>query len=234
MAATTTPWPIRSVVFDLDGLLIDSERIFRETARRLLDRRRLVLVAGSMEAMMGSPARQALEIFRRMHELPESVEELAAECSQIFFEVLGQAPVDLMPGALALLDRLERKGMSLAMATSSSARYVRRILEPYAILPRFQFVLTSDDVLLGKPYPEIYQKAALRLGHAPHLMVVLEDSPNGLRAAKAAGARCIVVPHALVPLQELADADAIVPSLQAPELLRLLGLDDSRLPSAAP
>jgi HAD superfamily hydrolase (TIGR01509 family) len=215
---------IRSVVFDLDGLLIDTEPIFEEAARRLLQRRGKALDLQVMRQMMGAPAREVLPLFRARHQLSESMEELAIEYREHFFAVVGDQPVALMPGALELLDRLERKGMPRAIATSSTAKYVEQILAPHRIVQRFAFVLSADDVKQGKPHPEIYQKAAARHGHAAAEMIVLEDSVNGLRAAKAAGANCVVVPHALVNLEELSGADAIVPSLAAPELLELLGL----------
>jgi HAD superfamily hydrolase (TIGR01509 family) len=223
-SANSHPWNYRSVVFDLDGLMIDSERIFEEAARRFLARRGRTLNAGVMLEMMGTPSQQGLRIFRDRHQLPEAIEDLSAECSQLFYEVLGQEPAPLLPGVRELLDRLDRNRVPKAIATSSSARYVQRILQPHGLLPRFDFVLTAEDVRLGKPFPEVYEKAAARFGHAPPEMVVLEDSPNGLRAAKAAGARCVVVPHALVPLDDLAEADAIVPSVAAPRFLDLLGV----------
>lgn len=218
------PWPVRCVVFDLDGLIVDTEPIFEEATRRLLARRGLVLIAEAMHAMMGTPARQALASFRKFYTLPESDDELLQEARNHFFTYLGETPAPLLPGVCELLDRLERKGLPRAIATSSSAAYVQQILRPHPLLHRFDFVLTAEDVRLGKPFPEIYQKAAVRFGQEPRHMVVLEDSPNGLRAAKAAGARCIVVPHALVPRHELDGADAIVPSLAAPELADLLGV----------
>jgi HAD superfamily hydrolase (TIGR01509 family) len=123
-----------------------------------------------------------------------------------------------MPGLIDLLDWLEARGLPRAIATSSTASYVERVLAPHRLLSRFGFVLTADDVTQGKPAPEIYQKAASRFGHAANSMLVLEDSVNGLRAAKAAGARCVVVPHALVPREQLEGADAILASLAAREL----------------
>lgn len=221
---TPAPWAIRSVVFDLDGLLIDTEPIFEEAARLLLARRNKPLIEDVMRAMMGAPAREVLPLFRDRHGLTESLEELASEYRECFFAALGAQPVKLMPGAMALLDRLERRGLPHAIATSSTAAYVERVMKPYPILHRFTFVLSADDVTRGKPDPEIYQKAAERFGHAPAEMLVLEDSVNGLRAAKAAGARCIVVPHAMVDVALVKEADAIVPALDAPQLLELLGL----------
>jgi HAD superfamily hydrolase (TIGR01509 family) len=204
--------------------MVDTEPIFQESSRRLLAQRGLAPEPQVLQAMLGTPARQALQIFRAHHGLTDSVEELARESSRLFYEVLGQQPAPLMPGVVALLDCLERKGVPKAIATSSSARYVRHILNPHGLLGRFDFILTCEDLRNGKPAPEIYEKAAARFGHGASDMVVLEDSPNGLRAAKAAGARCVIVPHALVPLHDLDGADAIVPSLESPRLRELLDL----------
>jgi HAD superfamily hydrolase (TIGR01509 family) len=217
-------WSYRSVVFDLDGLLLDTEPIFEEVAQRLLARRGKQSDLRVLELMMGTPARQALKLFREQHELSETVEELSTECSTLFYEVLGADKARVMPGAVELLDRLEERRVPRAIATSSSNLYVERILGPSGLLPRFQFVLSCDDVIHGKPHPEVYEKAAGKFGHAPGEMIVLEDSPAGLRAAKSAGARCVIVPHRRVPLDRLAGADAVVPSLADPKFLKMLGL----------
>jgi beta-phosphoglucomutase-like phosphatase (HAD superfamily) len=110
----------------------------------------------------------------------------------------------------------------LAIATSSSRRYVDRVFGPHGLLPRFDFVLTCEDVNMGKPHPEVYQKAADLLGHSPEHMIVLEDSVNGVRAAKAAGARCIAVPHERVQKEGLLVADLIIPNLLDERLSQLL------------
>jgi HAD superfamily hydrolase (TIGR01509 family) len=213
------------VVFDLDGVLIDSEPIFEEAGRCMLERRGLAWAPEVVRGMMGSPARQAFDYFREFYRLEDSVTDLIAEGSLAFHTVLGQGTVPFLAGAVALLDRLRDKGVPVAMATSSSRAYVEKVLRPHApFLGRFHFVLTCDDVARGKPDPEIYRKAAARLGHAPADMVVIEDSPNGLRAAQAAGARCLVVPHRRVWLDDVARADALVPSLADQQVSILLGL----------
>src|SRR5262249_17956614 len=123
------PWPIRSVVFDLDGLLIDTEPIFEEAARLLLARRHKPLIEDRMRAMMGAPAREVLPRFRDRHGLSESLEEIAEEYRDCFFAALGEQPVKLMPGAMALLERLERQRIPHAIATSSTAAYVQRVMQ---------------------------------------------------------------------------------------------------------
>jgi HAD superfamily hydrolase (TIGR01509 family) len=224
MCNNKIPWPVQSVVFDLDGLLVDTEPVFAETARRLLAKRAKTLVPSVLQAMMGAPARDALQLFRDHHQLEESVETLSQESSRLFYEVLGERPAPLMAGVLGLLDRLEQKRIPKAIATSSSRRYLDYILSPHGLFDRFAFSLTCDDVVEGKPAPEIYEKSAAHFNHPAREMLVLEDSPNGLRAARSAGAKCIVVPHDAVPMDQLEGADAIVSSLADPVLFQILGL----------
>jgi HAD superfamily hydrolase (TIGR01509 family) len=216
------PWIFRSVVFDLDGILIDSEPVFEEAAKRLLGRRGLKWVPEVAHAMMGTPGKQAFAYFREFYQLPETIEELSAESSVDFYDVLKNQPIPLMHGVVELLDRLKSKGIPHAIATSSSRRYVKRVFEPHGLLDRFQFVLTCEDVHLGKPHPEVYEKAASQLGNAPAEILVIEDSVNGVRAAKAAGARCVAVPHERVKREALHIADLIVPHLLDERLGRLL------------
>lgn len=216
--ADPRPWTVRAVAFDLDGLLIDSEPLFAEAARVLLARRGRDLKMDVWRALMGTPANQAIVVFREGHGLSETHEELAAEYRTALIAVLDAGPVPILPGALELLERLEQSGLPRCIATSSSAEYVKRVLKPHDILAQFGFVLTCDDVRHGKPHPEVYEKAAARFGVRPEEMLVLEDSVNGLKAAKAAGARCVVVPHDLVPREELMGADAIAASLDSPVL----------------
>lgn len=215
---------VRAVVFDLDGLLIDTESIFADVARRLVARRNKPFDESVLARMMGTPGRQAIPVLRELHRLTESDEAITAECRELFYSILGDQPVRFLPGALELLARLQARQVPMALATSSTAAYVRRVLEPHpGIIDHFHFILTCDDVALGKPHPEIYQKAIARLGQEPADILVLEDSPNGLRAAKGAGARCVVVPHHLVPRDQLTGADAIVESLEDPLFDTLAG-----------
>jgi len=224
MPAPRGPWGLQAVVFDLDGLLIDSEPIFLEVVQRFLARRGHVLAPELHQLMMGSPARQVLPLFRRHYQLTDSVEAMTDECAELYFQIWEQRPALPLPGALELLGRLEAAGVPKGMATSSRRGYVEKVLAPFALLPRFDFVLTADDITHGKPDPEIYRKAAARLAVSPERMLVLEDSVNGLRAAKGAGARCIVVPHPYVDRKQLTQADAVVDSLAAARLAEALGL----------
>ena len=99
-----------------------------------------------------------------------------------------------MPGLAELLDALEHGGIPKGIATSSGRRFTEHVLGRFDLAPRFQFILTGDDVSEGKPHPEVYLRAAANFGLSPANMMVLEDSQTGCRAAVAAGAFAVAVP----------------------------------------
>jgi HAD superfamily hydrolase (TIGR01509 family) len=211
------------VVFDLDGTLIDTEWVFVEAARRLLAGRGIPFDAEFMASILGTPASNSLPRFIQHFRLPETMEAIAAEYKRFFLETLDADHAPLMPGARELLDRLDGLGRPKAIATSSGRAYVQQMFGPHGLLDRFAFVLTAEDVKQGKPHPEIFETAAKRFGLPPADVLVIEDSIHGIRAAKAAGARVVLVPHVHTPEADRAAADAVVASLAAPELLDLLG-----------
>jgi HAD superfamily hydrolase (TIGR01509 family) len=129
-----------------------------------------------------------------------------------------------MPGLLDLLAALEAAGIAKAIATSSQPRLVDVVLSRFQMQPRFQFILTSADVVQGKPDPEIYLKAAQRFGLSPPEIVVLEDSQNGCRAAAAAGAFTVAVPGEHSRTHDFSVAKMVIDSLEDPRLYELLGI----------
>lgn len=215
---------VRAVVCDLDGTLIDSERVFAEAARRLLALRGKDLEREFMASIQGTPGRDALPRFRERYALAETIDELTAEYKRHFYEALAGEWPPLMRGAHGLLDRLESHRIRKAIATSSRLEYVKTVFSPHGLMDRFEFVLTADDISHGKPHPEIYEKTVARLGLPASEVVVIEDSVAGLRSANAAGVRCIVVPHENTPMELIGDAYAIVPSLDDPKMWATLGI----------
>src|SRR5438552_18719319 len=109
-----------------------------------------------MASIMGIPGRDALPLFRDRFQLAATLDELADEYKREFIAALRGGPPPLMPGAAELLDRLERRSVPKAMATSSSREYVDAVFGPHGLLDHFAFVLTCDDVTHGKPHPEVY------------------------------------------------------------------------------
>jgi HAD superfamily hydrolase (TIGR01509 family) len=127
-----------------------------------------------------------------------------------------------MPGLIELLEALEANQIPKAIATSSRLPVVLRMLDHFGWRDRFNFILTSADVLHGKPNPEIYLKAADRHGIAPAAMLVLEDSHNGCRAAIDAGAHAVAVPGDHSRRHDFTGAQFIANTLADPRLYELL------------
>jgi pseudouridine 5'-phosphatase len=222
----STDRSIRAVVCDLDGTLIDSERVFAEAARRLLALRGKVVELEFLATMQGTPGRDALPRFRDRYELTESIEEITLEYRKHFYEALDGGLPGLMPGAQAFLERLEASRIPKAIATSSRLHYVEKVFVPLGLMAHFDFVLTADDVTHGKPDPEIYRKTAERFGLPPAEVLVIEDSIAGLRSAIAAGLPCVVVPHEATPRDQLTGARAVVDSLNDRVLSKILGISE--------
>jgi pseudouridine 5'-phosphatase len=213
----------KAVVFDLDGLMFNTEELYQHVGAEILRRRGKEFEGDLLDAMMGRPAGVALQIMIDWHALDSTVEALAAETDAIF-ETLLDERLEVMPGLLDLLARLEAAGIPKAIATSSGPDFVEAVLGKFALAPRFQFILTADDVSHGKPHPEIYLLAASRFGLEPGRVLVLEDSQNGCRSAVASGALTVAVPSGPSRRHDFSGAILVAESLADPRLLDLLGL----------
>ncbi|MCE2727834.1 MAG: HAD family phosphatase [Planctomycetaceae bacterium] len=213
--------PIQAAVFDLDGLLVNTEELYQHVGSELLRRRGKTFGTDLLDAMMGRPPAVSLAIMIEWHGLPDTVETLAAETGAIFAGLLDER-LEPMPGAMDLVDALAGRGLPRAVATSSGPAFAHDVLGRVGLLDRFAFVLTSADVVNGKPDPEIYLAAAARLGVDPAAMIVFEDSHNGCRAAVAAGAVVVAVPGGHSRRHDFTGARLIADSLADPRIAGLL------------
>jgi HAD superfamily hydrolase (TIGR01509 family) len=215
--------PPRAVVFDLDGLMFNTEELYVDVGTELLARRGCKFTDELLDQMMGRPSRVALQIMIDTHTLRATVEELLAETDEIFPEIL-RTRLAPMPGLAELLEALEQRRIPKGIATSSRRAFVERVLGQFDYQPRFAPILTSEDITEGKPHPEIYLKSAARLGIDPGEMLVLEDSQNGCRAAVAAGAIAVAVPGAHSRRHDFTGATLVANSLADRRIYERLGI----------
>ncbi len=215
---------LQAVVFDLDGLMFNTEELYQQVGSEVLTRRGKSFSPELLDAMMGRPGQVSLQIMIDWHDLSDTVAELAAESDEIFEGILDHqlAP---MPGLLELLDALERARLPKAIATSSGRGFLENVLGRFQLLPRFQFTLTAEDVIQGKPHPEIYQTAAGRFGVSPAAMFVLEDSQNGCRAGVEAGAYVVAVPAGHSRRHDFRGARFLADTLADRRIYQALALD---------
>ncbi|MGO9598213.1 MAG: HAD family hydrolase [Isosphaeraceae bacterium] len=214
------PASIRAVVFDLDGLMFDTEALYFRVSSEMVAARGKTFTPEIMRAMIGRRSVEAGYVLKTMTGLDEPLDVLLADVRQRFYAEIETA-VHPTPGLFHLLDRLGHHGLPLAVATSSRRSYAAQLLGQHRLLDRFQFVLGSEDVACGKPDPEIYLTAIERFDVSPRSVLVLEDSPAGVTSGRAAGAYVVGVPHEHSPAQALQSADLIVPRLDDPGLLGL-------------
>ena len=203
---------ISAIVFDLDGLIIDTERTslasweeaYRDAGLELpldLWRETIGTWGADFDPVVDLGARRGR---------PLSPDEIGARREREW-ELASELP--LMPGVLDHIEAAAAWGVAIGLASSSSRRWVRGHLERLELLDRFECICTRDDVLRTKPDPSLYFRALLSLGVDGSEAIAYEDSPNGLIAAKSAGLRCVVVPGALTASADYTNADVVVATL---------------------
>jgi HAD superfamily hydrolase (TIGR01509 family) len=213
------------VVFDFDGLIVDSETPEYEAHRQIFAEHGETLTPEEWLEEVGTvdPQRNWFARLGRRIGRPLDIAALREEKRRRFWTVAKMEP---MPGVRALLDQLTAAGVPLALASSSEASWIRKATMMLDVTRYFQTIVTGEDVTHRKPHPEAYLKAAARLGVPPARCVAIEDSEHGLAAAKAAGMKTVVIPHWLTALQDLSAADLRVASAEALNLEVLARLVD--------
>jgi HAD superfamily hydrolase (TIGR01509 family) len=213
--------PIEAVIFDMDGLLIDTEAVYIKAYTAGAAIMGVEMPLAFCHSMIGTPSpecdRMIQEFFGSAFRLDDFNRHVDGHARQLL-----EAGVPVKPGAVDLLAFLGERGLPLAVATSSSRRTTERHLGRAGLLPHFRALATRDDVVRGKPHPDIHLEAARRLGVAPERCLAFEDSNTGLTAAHAAGTMAIMVPDLVPPTDEVrAKCRAVLPDLHtALELLR--------------
>lgn len=208
---------MRAVVFDLDGLIFNTEDLYDLVGDGLLRKRGKRFLPDLKRKMMGRPGSVALQIMIDHHALNDTVDQLQIE-SDAAFEDLLETSLETMPGLFELLDKIEANNLPMAVATSSHRAFAHRVLSAFDLLPRFEFVLTSDDIVNGKPAPDVYQLAATRLNVPPTAMLVFEDSETGCRAAMAAEAITVAVPNRHTASHDFTGVRLIAETLADPRI----------------
>lgn len=221
LESTTHRPQIRAVVFDMDGLMLNTEDVFDLAGRQLLARRGLEMTNLIRHSMLGRRPIDAFNALKLHTGMPDQIEDLMHETKELF-EAIAENSLATMPGLHDVLDLVESLDLPRAVATSSPRAYMMPLLERFNLLHRFHFTLTAEDVTHGKPDPEIYQMAASRLNVSPTEMLVLEDSETGTRAAHAAGAYIVSVPNRHTVVGDFSMSRLVIDSLLDKRLHDLL------------
>jgi HAD superfamily hydrolase (TIGR01509 family) len=207
------PDPVRAVIFDMDGTLLDTEAEHRRVMAQAADALGWPFAEEVQLAMIGihRDANRAMLVDRFGADFP--LEQFYADSDRLFEEAL-EAAIPMRPGVEPLLQQLAAAGVPMAVATSTEAPYAQQRLQKAGLLDYFDTVVTRNDVDLPKPHPQPYLLAARRLGVDPAQAIAVEDSYAGVRSAAAAGMATVMVPDLLPPTEaELRLVAIVLPSL---------------------
>ncbi|HET6478964.1 MAG TPA: HAD family phosphatase [Actinoplanes sp.] len=188
---------IEAVVFDLDGVIIDTEEVWEEVRRGYVAEYGREFLPDSQDRMMGMSTPEWSGHLAHDVGVPRTPEQVAAD-------VLGRmaeryrTSLPLIPGAVEAVRSLGNR-FPLGLASSSARVLIDQVLETAGLTGVFQVTLSTEEVPRGKPFPDVYLAAAERLGFDPEVCAAVEDSSNGLRSAGAAGFAVIAIPHGVYP-----------------------------------
>ena len=187
------PSPFYAVIFDLDGVLADSEPWWNQIDAKLLAEYGVSYRGEYHRNVLGVSYQLAVEFYKNAFHISASTEELMRRRGEIATDFFANR-VGLFPSAKMTLEQLREMKLPLAVATSSVSTSARPLLDRTGIRSLFSVVITGDEVQQGKPHPDIYLRAAKKLGISPEACLVIEDSLAGIAAGKAANMRVAAIP----------------------------------------
>lgn len=200
-------------IFDMDGVIIDTEPIHDEIVRGILAKDNIFITDKEFTKYMGMASTAVFELFIKKHNLPYTKEEMAKEHMSDLKKYIVDHHMRPIEGILPLLEKLKQYNAPMAIASSSPKDTIEFVADTFGITDYFKFFVSGEDLPHSKPAPDIYLKTAENLGIDPSKCIVLEDSRNGTVAAKEAGMYCIAFDNPNSGLQDLSRADIIVKSI---------------------
>jgi HAD superfamily hydrolase (TIGR01509 family) len=204
---------LSALIFDMDGLMIDSERLYFAAEREMAAHFGKEIRDEQLWPLMGRKPIESLRLLREILKIDMPPEELFVWRNRLMLEKM-RHDLGAMPGLVEILDAF-RGRLKLAVGTGAQQEFLDIALDTLRIRPYFDVLQTADALERGKPDPEIYLLTCRRLGLPPGECIVLEDARNGVLAGKAAGCPVIAVPNDYTRGQDFSDADWVEPDLFA-------------------
>lgn len=211
---------IKLVIFDFDGLLVDSEPIYVNSNKRFL-KEKGINDFSIINKLFGMRAEETFLLIKKTFSFEEEVEELMNVRNKYIIEDLENGKLKLMPYVKEVLDKLKNK-FKLAIGSSSKSYLLYKGLEIHNLSSYFDVIVTGDDVIKGKPEPDIYLKVSELTNVFPEKSIVIEDAPNGILAGKRAGMKTVAIPNEQTKMLDFSIADYIISDLS--KLPNLLGV----------
>ncbi|MBO4438314.1 MAG: HAD family phosphatase [Spirochaetaceae bacterium] len=193
---------IKAVIFDMDGVILDSESVCDKTWEAALAEEGFVDDKDAINKCRGTNYADTCKILHELYGSDFPAEKFMARGSELFHQIENEQGIPLLPYAKEVLEYLSAKYI-MALASSTREASVRRLLKDKDVLGYFKTLTTGDMVSHSKPDPEIYRLACASIGLPPEVCVAVEDSPNGIKSAYTAGLKVVMVPDRIAPTKEI-------------------------------
>lgn len=194
---------IKGAVFDMDGLMFDTERLVYETWQKMMDELGFEYSLDIFKNTIGLRTDMAENYYNSLYGSKFCYAALKKKSREIFLKRIDKEGVPVKKGLFDLLDFLKKNSIKIALATSTSAQTAHNVIKKSGAYDYFDAFVCGDDVKNSKPHPEIFLTAAKKLELSPEYCVALEDSINGIKSAHAAGMTTVMVPDYLQPTEEI-------------------------------
>lgn len=205
---------IKALIFDMDGVILDSEPLHFEADKKALWEYGVEITDDILSNYVGAADAVMWAELKEIYNLKDTVDELTEKQLAYKLETFGAKELKTIDGIRELIGLLKGKGVKVGLASSSQRELIEKILKNLGIAGFFDVIVSGDDVSKSKPEPDIFLKASALLGVAPDDCLVIEDSEHGVKAAKAAGVKCIGYINANSGNQDLSLADLRVFSIR--------------------
>lgn len=202
---------IKCVIFDMDGVVVNTEPIGYRANKEMYKSLNINVPDDVYASFIGNSDKNIIQKLKYLYDIKLTHEELLEEKYKYYFNAFDNADdLELMPGVKNLIEDLHKNGMKLILASSASKRKIEKVFTRFALYPFFDAYLSGEDFENSKPHPAIFEKAAEKSGYSKDECIVIEDSTNGIKAAKAAGIYCIGYESGLSIQQDTSLADKVI------------------------
>lgn len=214
-----------AVIFDMDGVLVDTEPIYVDICRSLFKKLDVKISNERLQSYVGIPAHRMWSELSGDFRLGYSVDELIRrEKAEQRDRLLGLSEIPMVSGVAAFIEKLHRSEIAVGVASSSSRDTIRIILTKTGLHPYFEAIISGEDVEQGKPAPDIFLKACAFLNRKPIDCIVIEDSPHGIKGAKRAGMKTVGFANSNSGNHDLSRADLLIDGFSSKNVKKILEL----------
>ncbi|WP_116788019.1 HAD family hydrolase [Flavobacterium psychrotrophum] len=202
---------LKAVIFDMDGVVINSEPVSYRADKELFRQLELDVPDAVYASFVGTAPHNNMQKLKELYDISLTQAALLDKRYKVYFDVFDKATdLELMPGVLEFISELRQKGIKVLLATSAIKAKIERVFKRFNLDSYFDAVISGEDFEFSKPHPAIFLEAVNRTGYNKNECIIIEDSTNGIAAAKAAGVYCVAYesPHGLP--QDTGAADKII------------------------